>query len=142
MAVAGFFYSHSHPDFALKLLVAAIGLSGVGILALIAYLEVYLLTARIYVDSVRLIHTAWLARRQEIRIADLGSIRRCSIAFRGDLQPAYMVENTRGWPIFCLFANRWGNPALETLWRRLGLIPSGSWNDQEESEMIADLPCW
>jgi hypothetical protein len=141
-AVSALFYSHSHPDLALTELAAAIGIAVLLVVALFAYQGVYLLTGRLYFDSGWLIRTAWLSRRRKFRVDDIGRIRRRSIAMRGRAQPAYLVENKRGQLAFWLLAFRWDESALETLWRRIGSIPTGSWSDHEDYEVHSDLPRW
>jgi len=58
------------------------------------------------------------------------------------VQPAYLVEDQRGRPIFWLLANRWDEKELESLWQRIGVGPNGSWDDREDYEQHSDLPRW
>jgi hypothetical protein len=122
--------------------VGGTGIAFVIIAAMVAYQEAYLLTARLCVDSGRLVRTAWFNKRQECRVEDIGQVRRRSIAYLGAVQPAYLVEDKRGRPAFWLLANRWDESAIDALWQRIGTALTGSWDDSEDYEQHSDLPRW
>jgi hypothetical protein len=142
LALSGLFFGHSHPDSSLMTIGAVLAASVVVLIAAVAYVQTYVLTARITLKSGRLVRTAWLTRHSAIDVNRIGSVRRRSITYLGMSQPAYFVEDKRGRPILCVLASRWDPPALEAMWNTLGLGPTGTWTDSQDYDRVADLPRW
>ena len=141
-SISALLYSRSHPDFAITLLGLAVG-GGIAIgLGMFVYVHIYVSTARIQLISNHLVRTAWLARRRSYSVEDMGRVSRRSIELMGMLDPAFLVENTQGRPLFWLLASRWDRSSVERLWREIGLTVSGSWEDKVDYYSYSDVPRW
>jgi hypothetical protein len=141
-SIAALFYSRLHPDDVITLLGLSVGGGIAIVIAMLVYLQVYLLTARIQVDSSQLVRTAWFSRPRAYLIKDISRVSKRSIELMGMRQPGFLVENAQGLPLFWLLASRWDNSEVDRLWGKIGVIPTGSWSDKVDYYAYSDVPRW
>lgn len=141
-SISALLYSRSHPDYAITLLGVAVG-GGIAIgIGMLVYQHIYASTARIQLISNHLVRTAWLARRRSYPVKGIGRVSRRSIELMGMRQPGFLVESAKGRPLFWLLTSRWESAKAEQLWREIGLIADGSWDDTVDYYSYSDVPRW
>lgn len=105
------------------------------------YLAAYVISTRITVTADAILVTHWFRWTSTVNIRDIARVVRCSVkpfpAGRGAPHvpsPVVFAFSARGRCVLSLYANRWSQADLDRIWRYLGIVPEGSWD-----EVIRDI---
>jgi hypothetical protein len=113
---------------------AFIGICGLLLACGALFLALYMVGTRITVtaDAILVTHRFWSTSRVDPK--EIARVVRCSVVNpygRGPQMPLAVVFafSASGRCVLSLYAERWSQADLERIWRHVGIVPEGSWDD-------------
>jgi len=112
---------------------AFLGLCGLGLAGYVLSLTVSIIGSRITVtiDAILVRRWFWLTKRVDPKT--IARVVRCSVrkGERGHplVDPTLFALSETGRCVLSLYADRWSQADLDRIWRHVGVVPEGSWDD-------------
>jgi hypothetical protein len=113
---------------------AMLGISGLVLAGTVLFLALYMVGTRITVtaDAILVTHRFLSTSRVDVRV--IARVVRCSVrnsVGRGRYPHAVVFAfSASGRCVLSLYAERWSQEDLDRIWRHLGVVPEGSWDDE------------
>jgi hypothetical protein len=111
-------------------LIAGLVFLGVWLSSYAIYITAYMLGTRISVTAGGVLVTHWFRSTATVPRGEIARVVRCSLTDEGVGHPTVFAFSSAGKCVISLRAERWDRSDLERIWRRIGITPEGSWDDQ------------
>ena len=112
---------------------AFLGMCGLGLATYVLSLTVSMIGSSITVTVDAIVVTRWFWLTKRVDPRNIARVVRCSVrkGSRGHplVDPALLTLSQTGRCVLSLYADRWSQTDLDRIWRHVGVVPEGSWDD-------------
>ena len=119
-------------------LLAFLGIASLAWVGGALYLVAYMAGTKIAVTADAILVTHWFWSTASVDPRTVARVVRCSVrntlARSQPQRPVVFAFSSSGRCVLSLYAERWSQDDLDRIWRHLGVVPEGTWND-----VVADI---